>query len=64
MGIAIAKGILKTLGIDFIELKPIEPATTAADKIYRVQVGAFRNLDNAKALVTDLTRLGYSAIIV
>ena len=39
--------------------KPVEPA-----KIHRVQVGAFSNLDNAKALVSKLKKDGYDAIIV
>lgn len=53
MGEAIARGILKTLGID------TEPAT-----LYRVQVGAYRNKANAEAMVAKLKKMGVEAMIV
>ena len=60
MGIAIAKGILKTLGIDYVEeQKPVEE-----DKLYRVQVGAFKVKANAEAMKNKLEAAGYSAFIV
>lgn len=34
------------------------------DKLYRVQVGAFRNVENAKKLVAELKEKGYSCFIV
>lgn len=34
------------------------------DKLYRVQVGAFRNIENAKKLVAELKEKGYSCFIV
>lgn len=62
MGIAIAKGILKTLGIEYIA-KPIQ--NTADQKtIYRVQVGAYSVKANAEKMLKQLKAAGYSAIIV
>lgn len=60
MGIAIAKGILKTLGIAYVEQK--QPAKT--DKIYRVQVGAYAVKANAEKMRSKLIADGYEAIIV
>lgn len=60
MGVAIAKGILKTLGIAYVE----EKKTETSGKIYRVQVGAFSNKANAENLVKELKAKGYNAIIV
>ena len=59
MGEAIARGILKTLGIAY------EPEKTPAEasKLYRVQVGAFRDKKNAEAEVARLKRLGIAAVI-
>ena len=36
----------------------------STDKLYRVQVGAFRNIENAKKLVAELKEKGYSCFIV
>ena len=57
-GIAIAKGILKTLGIEWKE------PTVEADKLYRVQCGAFRDRNNAENLLKKLKADGYDAFIV
>lgn len=57
MGIALAKGILKTLGIEY---KVEETSNT----IYRVQVGAFRNRSYAEAYMAKLKADGYDAFIV
>ena len=54
-GEAYAKGILKTLGI-------VEKTDTA--KLYRVQVGAYRNRSGATETVLQLKKDGYEAIIV
>lgn len=54
MGIAIAKGILRTLGIPFVK-------TT---KLYRVQVGAYELKSNAVITQNKLISQGYNAIIV
>lgn len=59
MGIAIAKGILSTLGIAFVEPKPATP-----DKLYRVQVGAFAVKANAENLKLKLKAYGFDAFIV
>lgn len=55
MGVAIAKGILKTLGIAYKE-----PVAAAPDKYYRVQVGAFKDPKNAENLLKQLKAAGYS----
>lgn len=72
MGVAIAKGVLKTLGIAYkAEATTQEAAgTTAATtsttsgKLYRVQVGAYSSKANAEAMSQKLKAAGYSAIIV
>jgi N-acetylmuramoyl-L-alanine amidase len=63
MGVAIAKGVLNTLGI---AAKPAEPAKPAENPktIYRVQVGAFNVKRNAERLRDELKGRGYAAIIV
>ena len=55
MGVAIAKGVLRTLGIAYKD-----PTTT----LYRVQVGAFRNKSNAEQMLTKLKKDGYEGFIV
>lgn len=54
-GEAYAKGILKTLGI-------AEKKDTT--KLYRVQVGAFRNRSGANTMLMQLKKDGYEAFIV
>ena len=62
-GKAVAKGVLKTLGIAYkAEEAPVKPETTG--KIYRVQVGAYREKANAEAMQKKLKAAGYDAIIV
>lgn len=58
MGVAIAKGILKTLGIAYKE--------TAAKQgvLYKVQVGAYADKKNAEAMLDKLNKAGFSGIIV
>lgn len=58
MGTAIAKGILKTLGIAYVA--PV--ADTG--KLWRVQVGAYKNKYNAEATAAKLKAAGFEAIIV
>ena len=60
MGVAIAKGILKTLNILYIEEKKEEKS----DKIYRVQVGAYSKKENAVNMQKKLKDAGFEAIIV
>ena len=59
MGVAIAKGILKTLGIKYVEEKKAE-----SGKIYKVQVGSYVNKANAEAMQKKLKSAGFDAIIV
>ena len=70
MGVAIAKGILKTLGIAYKaqeqaqEQKAPAQKETATGKLYRVQVGAFGVKSNAENMVKKLKADGYDAFIV
>jgi N-acetylmuramoyl-L-alanine amidase len=61
MGEAIAKGILKTLGVAVIVEKP---ATTEKKTIYTVQVGAYVNKANAEAQREKLKKAGFDGYIV
>ena len=58
MGIAIAKGVLATLGIAYV------PEKVNESKMYRVQVGAYSVKKNAEDMKKKLIADGYSAIIV
>lgn len=64
MGVAIAKGVLKTLGIAYIQPKPVVTDTNVGGKIYRVQVGAYTDKANAENMVKNLKADGYDAVIV
>ncbi len=57
VAVAICKGILLTLGIDYIEMKA-EP-----QKLYRVQVGAYKVRENAVAMQKRLEAAGFESII-
>lgn len=59
VGDAIARGILKTLGIAY----KAEKTPAEASKLYRVQVGAYHDKKNAEATVTRLRAAGFDAII-
>ena len=61
MGIAIAKGILATLGIAWVAPKPVEQPS---GKLYRVQVGAYGVKANAENMQKKLKAAGFDAIIV
>lgn len=63
MGVAIAKGILKTLGVAY---KPETGVVgqTIPDRVYRVQVGAYAVRANAEAMTKKLKAAGFDAIIV
>lgn len=59
IGEAIAEGICNYYGVKYVEAdKP------SADKLYRVQVGAFRVYENAEAYMEKLKADGYEAFIV
>jgi N-acetylmuramoyl-L-alanine amidase len=60
MGKAIAKGVLKTLGISYKE----EVKAEVSDKWYRVQVGAFKNKAYAESLLQNLKKAGFDGYIV
>ncbi len=69
MGTAIAKGILQTLGIVYVEKEPERTkeealTDTESKKIYRVQVGAYAVKANAEAMLKKLQAAGFSGIIV
>lgn len=65
MGIAIAKGILKTLGIKWVEEKQKEnPPVSDSKKLYRVQVGAYADIKNAENMIKKLKAAGFEGIIV
>ena len=61
MGKAIAKGILKELGIAW---KAEETTTTTTKKVYKVQCGAYSVRANAEALAKKLKAAGFDAVIV
>ena len=46
------------------ELERIKPASEGGVKYYKVQVGAFKNKDNADKLVNELKSKGYDAFVV
>ena len=60
-GYAYARGILKTLGIT---PKDIQKNDSASDKLYRVQVGAFKNRENAVALKMKLLEAGFTGAFI
>lgn len=62
-GIAIAKGVLRTLGIADNVVRPSTPSKPA-QTIYRVQVGAYTNRSNAVKLAKKLNSIGYNTLIV
>jgi N-acetylmuramoyl-L-alanine amidase len=55
MGVAIAKGILKTLGVEIQSEK---------QSLYRVQVGAYLVRSNAEAMQRKIKAVGFDAFIV
>lgn len=66
---AIADGIIDTLNASSSRppaAPPSEPDDSSKDErpLYRVQVGAFHNLQNAVALEQELKRMGYNTWIV
>lgn len=57
-GKAYAKGILKFFGTPYTE------ADTTSEKIYRVQVGAFKKKANAEKLAKELKTKGYDSYVL
>jgi N-acetylmuramoyl-L-alanine amidase len=73
MGVAIAKGVLATLGIKYQEkttsgTKPIENVSnkpeSGAKTLYRVQVGAFAERKNAENMLNKLVAAGFKGFII
>lgn len=60
-GVAYAKGILKTLGI---EIKGNYTEPTPAGKLFKVQVGAFKEKSNAENCLKNLKKSGFEGLIV
>lgn len=61
---AIAKGILSYFGIKYQEPKKEEPKQQKElDKLYKVQVGAFSERENAEKLLKELKKKGYEGFI-
>ena len=61
---AICKGVCKHYGVGYVTPKAQEPVPTAPDKWYRVQVGAFRNLDYAQDMLKKLQAAGFTAAYI
>ena len=61
--IAITKGILEYWGIQYKNSDPQIPPVSNNEKIYRVQIGAYKSKENAMKLVEELKTKGYNAII-
>ena len=58
-GKAYAKGVLKFFGIPYVE-----SSVTTPEKIYRVQVGAFKKKANAEKLANELKTKGYDSYVL
>ena len=66
IGEAIAHGICDYFGLTFKEQeppKPAEPEPPVTDKLYRVQVGAFANRENAERMLRRLKDAGFEGYI-
>ena len=61
-GVAYAKAILEYLGITY-KAKAASTPAEASGKLYRVQVGAYKEKANAEKMMAELKAKGYSAII-
>lgn len=64
----IAEAIMNALGITCVnnesaETVEVDEPSSNTDNLYYVQVGAFRNKENAKVLADDLVKKGFSAYI-
>ena len=56
---AVVAGLVAQYGLN---KKPVEDPSS--NELYRVQVGAFTDINNAKGLVEELEAKGYSAIVI
>lgn len=64
IGEAIGKGICDYYGVKIKTSAKTETATSSTKKLYKVQVGAFSNKNNALKLQKELKAKGYDSIIV
>lgn len=62
MGVAIAKGVLKTLGIAYKEPVKVEDKPET-EKLYKVQVGAYKIKSNAEKTLEELKKHGFKGFI-
>lgn len=62
IGEAIAKGICDYYGVDF--RKNEEPASKDGEKIYTIQVGAFKSKKNAQEYLKKLDKAGFEGFII
>lgn len=60
-GYAYARGILKTLGMT---ARDIPTANSVSNKLYSVQIGAFKNRENAIALKVKLISMGLTDVFI
>ena len=58
MGVAVAKGILKTLNIAYVEEK-----VESTSSLYRVQIGAYSQKSNADAMLKKVKAKGFDAFV-
>jgi len=67
MAEAIAKGLCAAVGVEYKNIetaKPAASATTTSDKIYKVQIGAFKSKANAEAYAAKAKAAGFDAVVV
>ena len=65
IAVAIAKGLCNHYGVKYVaaQAEPEPEKKPESKTIYRVQVGAFENRDNAQAMLEKLKAAGYDAFI-
>lgn len=66
IAVAIAKGLCNHYGVEYVaeaKEETKEETKEEGETIYRVQLGAFRNRNNAEALMAELKEKGYEAFI-
>ena len=62
--VAIAKGVLKTVGFEYLEPVVKEELVEEVVVGYRVQMGVYQNRSNAQTMVDKLTSAGFKPAIV
>lgn len=63
LGEAIAKGVCAGLGLNYVPAGTSTQSPSTSERLYRVQVGAFKDKKNAENLAARLKALGYGSII-